>query len=58
MYILDQVKLVGNRYYGKEDVLTGINNRIASVVIRHEIEGRLHGYIRIEVDINDIEPIL
>ena len=42
MYILDQVKLVGNRYYGKEDVLTGINNRIASVVIRHEIVGRLH----------------
>lgn len=58
MHILDQVKLVGNRYYGKEGVLTGINNRIASVVIRYEIEGKLHGYIRIEVDVNDIEPVL
>lgn len=58
MHILDQVKLVGDRYYGKEGILTGINNRIASVVIKHEIEGKLHGYIRIEVDINDIEPVL
>ena len=58
MHILDQVKLVGDRYYGKEGVLTGINNRTASVVIRYEVEEKLHGYIRIEVDINDIEPIL
>lgn len=58
MHILDQVKLVGDRYYGKEGILTGINNRTASVVIRYEVEGKLYGYIRIEVDINDIEPIL
>jgi hypothetical protein len=58
MHILDQVKLVGDKYNGKEGVLTGINNRTASVVIRHEIEGKLYGYIRIEVDVNDIEPIL
>lgn len=58
MHILDQVKLVGDRYYGKEGILTGINNRTASVVIRYEVEGKLHGYIRIEVDVNDIEPIL
>ena len=58
MHILDQVKLVGERYNGKEGILTGINNNIASVVIRHEIEGELYGYIRIEVSLNDIEPIL
>ena len=58
MHILDQVKLVGERHNGEEGVLTGINNNIASVVIRHEIEGELHGYIRIEVSLNDIEPIL
>lgn len=58
MHILDQVRLTGDKYNGKEGVLTGINNRIVSVVIRHEIEGKLHGYIRIEVDINDIEQIL
>lgn len=58
MHILDQVKLVGERHYGKEGILTGINNRLASVVIRHEIDGKLHGYIRIEVDVNDIEPII
>lgn len=58
MHILDQVRLVGERYNGKEGVLTGINNNTASVVIRHEIEGELYGYIRIEVSLNDIEPIL
>ncbi len=58
MHILDQVKLVGEKYNGKEGVLTGINNNIASVVIRHEIEGKLQGFIRVEVDVNDIEPIL
>ena len=58
MHILDQVKIVGEKYNGKEGVLTGINNNTASVVIRHEIEGKLHGYIRAEVNVNDIEPIL
>lgn len=58
MHILDQVKIVGEKYNGKEGVLTGINNNTASVVIRHEIEGKLHGYIRVEVNVNDIEPIL
>ena len=58
MHILDQVKIVGERYNEKEGVLTGINNNTASVVIRHEIEGKLHGYIRVEVNVNDIEPIL
>jgi hypothetical protein len=58
MHILDQVKLVGDRYNGKEGILTGINNNKASVVIRHEVQGKLQGYIRIEVDLFDIESVL
>lgn len=57
MRILDQVKLVGDRYYGKEGILTGIDNRTASVVIRYEIEGRLQNYIRVVVPLEDLEPV-
>ena len=58
MRILDRVKLVGERYNGKEGVLTGINNNTASVVIRYEVEEQLYGYIRVEVNVLDLEPIL
>ncbi len=58
MRILDRVKLVGERYNGKEGVLTGINNNTASVVIRYEVEEQLYGYIRVEVNVLDLKTIL
>ena len=40
MKILDRVKIVGEYYNGKEGVLTGINNNIASVVMRYEVDNK------------------
>ena len=54
MKILDRVKIVGEKYNGKEGVLTGLNNNMASVVMRYEVDGELYGYIRVEVNINDL----
>ena len=58
MHILDKVKIVGEYYNGKEGVLTGINNNTASVVMRYEVDNKLYGYIRVEVNINELEVIL
>ncbi len=58
MRLLERVKIIGEFYNGKEGILTGINNGTASVVIRHELEGELHGYIRVEVSVLDLETIL
>ena len=54
MKILDRVKIVGEKYNGKEGVLTGLSNNMASVVMRYEVDGELYGYIRVEVNINDL----
>lgn len=54
MKILDKVKIIGEEYNGKEGVLTGLNNNMASVVMRYEVDGELYGYIRVEVNINDL----
>ena len=58
MKILDRVKIVGEIYNGKEGILTDINNNIASVVIRYEVDNKLYGYIRVEVNVLDLEEIL
>ncbi len=58
MRLLERVRIVGEYYNGKEGILTGLNNTTASVVIRHEIDGKLHGYVRVEVSILDLETIL
>ena len=58
MKILDRVKIVGENYNGKEGILTGINNNIASVVMRYEVDNKLYGYIRVEVNVLDLEEIL
>lgn len=58
MKILDRVKITGEMYNGKEGILTGISNHIASVVIRYEVDDKLYGYIRTEVNILDLETIL
>lgn len=58
MKILDRVKIIGENYNGKEGILTGINNDIASVVIRYEVDNKLYGYIRVEVNVLDLEQIL
>lgn len=58
MKILDRVKIVGEIYNGEEGVLTGINNNIASVVMRYEVDNKLYGYIRVEVNVLDLEEIL
>ena len=54
MHILDKVKIVGEYYNGKEGILTSIIGNTASVVIRYEVDGELYGYIRVEVNINDL----
>ena len=41
MKILDRVKIVGENYNGKEGILTGLNNNIASVVIRYKVDNKL-----------------
>ena len=58
MKILDRVKIVGEEYNGKEGILTGLNNNIASVVMRYEVDNKLYGYIRVEVSVLDLEQIL
>lgn len=58
MKILDRVKIVGEKYNGKEGILTSINNHMASVVIRYEVDNKLYGYIRVEVSVLDLEQIL
>ena len=58
MKILDRVKIVGEIYNGKQGILTDINNNIASVVIRYEVDNKLYGYIRVEVNVLDLEEIL
>lgn len=54
MKILDKVKIIGEEYNGKEGILTGLNNNTASVVMRYEVDSKLYGYIRVEVNINDL----
>lgn len=58
MKILDRVKIVGENYNGKEGVLIGINNNTAFVVIRYEVDDKLYGYIRVKVNVLDLEQIL
>lgn len=58
MKILDRVKIVGENYNGKEGILTSINNNTASVVMRYEVDNKLYGYIRVEVNVLDLEEIL
>lgn len=58
MKILDRVKIIGENYNGKEGVLTSINNNTASVVMRYEVDNKLYGYIRVEVNVLDLEEIL
>lgn len=58
MHLLDKVKISGDRYDGKEGTLISINNNMAYVVLRYEVGDKLYGYIRVAVNINDIEPIL
>ena len=58
MKILDRVKITGEIYNGKEGILTGISNHAASVVIRYEVDNNLYGYIRVEVNVLDLEEIL
>ena len=54
MKILAKVKIIGEEYNGKEGILTGLNNNTASVVMRYEVDSKLYGYIRVEVNINDL----
>lgn len=54
MKILDKVKIIGEEYNGKEGILTGLNNNTAFVVMRYEVDSKLYGYIRVEVNINDL----
>ena len=58
MRLLERVRIVGEYYNGREGLLIGINNNTASVVIRHEVDGQLYGYIRVEVNVLDLEQIL
>ena len=58
MKILDRVKIVGENYNRKEGILTSINNNTASVVMRYEVDNKLYGYIRVEVNVLDLEEIL
>ena len=58
MKILDRVKVVGENYNEKEGILTSINNNTASVVMRYEVDNKLYGYIRVEVNVLDLEQIL
>lgn len=58
MKILDRVKIVGENYNGKEGILTSINNNTASVVMKYEVDNKLYGYIRVEVNVLDLEEIL
>lgn len=58
MRITEKVKIINGYYKDKEGILTGINNNAASVVIRYEVDDVLYGYIRVVVDIFDLEMVL
>ena len=58
MHILDKVKIIGNYHNGKEGILTSITGNTASVVIKYEVDDKLYGYIRVEVNIDELEVIL
>lgn len=58
MNILDRVKLTGESHNGEEGILISINNNTAYVVLKHKIDDKLQGYIRVEVNVLDLEQIL
>lgn len=58
MRITEKVKIINGYYKDKEGILTGINNNTASVVIRYEVDDVLYGYIRVVVDVFDLEMVL
>jgi hypothetical protein len=58
MRITEKVKIINGYYKDKEGILTGINNNAASVVIRYEVDDVLYGYIRVVVDVFDLEMVL
>lgn len=59
MRITEKVKIINGHYKDKEGILTSINNNnTASVVIRYEVDDVLYGYIRVVVDVFDLEMVL